>query len=147
MPKAAPAKQPAPTDPADAVIGPRLARLASRDTITVADQTFVLVPEDDYRRNAGLPPLAELPPADAKGRRPAAEFARASIARTVVRDREAAGMTQRELAAAAGITPAMLCRVERATVTAGVATLSKIEAALEAAKAKAAAARHAGGRG
>ena len=113
------------------------------DRVTIKGETFVLVPEDEHRRDAGMPPLPAMPPADAAGNRPAVGFARASIARTVVRMRESVGLTQRQLAAAAGITPAMLCRVETAAVSATVATLTKIENAVRREQAKLDAARHA----
>jgi len=79
--------------------------------IEVAGERFVLVQEAEYERlcaRAGetiplddddLPPL---PKPDRRGRFPALEYARASLARDVVRDRRAAGLTQRELADLAG---------------------------------------------
>jgi hypothetical protein len=42
------------------------------------------------------------PKADKQGRFPALEYARASLARDVIRDRRAAGLTQQELAELAG---------------------------------------------
>ncbi len=100
------------------------------ERITVAHHTFVLVPEEEYRANAGLTPLPPLPPADADGNRPAVDFCRANIARTIIRRREAAGLTQRELAAAAGVTPAVLCRVERGRTTPTLNTVVRIDNAL-----------------
>jgi hypothetical protein len=48
----------------------------------------------EYKRLIkGVP---ELPPADANGSRPAVAFADAAIARSLVRDRESVGMTQKE---------------------------------------------------
>ena len=128
--------------PAGAVDRPVPPAVRRHDRVTIKGETFVLVPEAEHRRDAGLPPLPRTPPADDRGYVPAAEALRASIARDVVRMRESVGMTQRQLAAAAGITPAMLCRVETAAVSATVATLTKIENAVNRQRAKADAARH-----
>jgi transcriptional regulator with XRE-family HTH domain len=74
-----------------------------------------------------VPPL---PPADENGNYPAVETTEALIARGIVRDREAMGMTQKELAAAAGIQAAMLNRIERGVNLPSMRTAKKIETAL-----------------
>ena len=140
---AAPAANDANGRPAEAIDRPVPSAVRRHDRVTIKDQTFVLVPEEDYRRNAGLPPLPAMPPTDEDGNYPAVEACRVNIARDVVRMRESVGMTQRQLAAAAGITPAVLCRVETAAVSATVATLTKIENAVRREQSKADAARHA----
>jgi ribosome-binding protein aMBF1 (putative translation factor) len=71
----------------------------------------------------GMPPL---PPADAAGNRPAVAAAEAMI----VRDREAVGLTQTELAAAAGIRVEVLNRIERGVNLPSMRTATKIENAL-----------------
>jgi len=43
------------------------------------------------------------PPADALGNRPAVAFARVSIARSIIAERKAAGLSQQELARRAGV--------------------------------------------
>lgn len=97
-------------------------------------QTFVLVPADAWARIAGgTTPMPELPPADAKGSRDALAFARATIARGIIRDRVAAGLSQAELARRARIQPAVLNRIERGRVVADESTLKKIDVALRAA--------------
>lgn len=77
-----------------------------------------------------------MPEEDANGNVPAVEYARASIAREVVTRRLAAGMTQQQLAAAARVRVETLRRIENARHTADVATLTKIDAALNAAPKK-----------
>jgi DNA-binding XRE family transcriptional regulator len=75
-----------------------------------------------------LPPW---PPADAQGNRPALEFARVSIARDIIKERTALGLTQQELAKLAGICQETLCRLETGKHAPNVRTVDKIEAALK----------------
>jgi DNA-binding XRE family transcriptional regulator len=98
------------------------------NTIFIDKKKFVLVPWADYKlMEKGVPPL---PPADARGNRPAVAAAEAMIARSIVRDREAVNLTQKELAEAAGIRVEILNRAERGVVVPSVRTLTKIENAL-----------------
>lgn len=77
---------------------------------------------------ADLPPL---PAPDAQGNYPAVEYARASLARKIIHDRVAAGLTQRELAKLAGISFEHLCRIETGKHTASVPAIDKIDCALK----------------
>jgi len=100
------------------------------DTLILKGKKFVLVPEVEFkamRKTHGAPAL---PAADSNGNRPAVAFADATIARSIVRDREAVGMTQTELAVAAGIRVEILNRAERGATVPSVRTLQKIENAL-----------------
>jgi DNA-binding XRE family transcriptional regulator len=105
--------------------------------ITKAGKRFVLVPEDEFQRlselEAKLPPL---PAADAQGNRPAVEFARATIARGIIRDRKALGLSQAALARLAGVRVETLNRIEKGHVTADMATLAKVDQAIQRAKQK-----------
>jgi DNA-binding XRE family transcriptional regulator len=99
------------------------------DTAVIGKKKYVLVPAAEYRRlTSGEPP--PLPPADEDGNRPAIAFAQATIARSIVRDRKKVGLTQRQLADAAGIRVEVLNRAERGVVVPSVRTLTKIENAL-----------------
>ncbi|MCI0379465.1 MAG: helix-turn-helix domain-containing protein [Gemmataceae bacterium] len=89
--------------------------------------------EFDRLRERRLPTL---PAADADGHFPAVAYARASLARKIVRDRTNAGLTQKELAKKAGIRVETLCRVETGKHTPSLATLHKIDRALNAAPVK-----------
>lgn len=75
--------------------------------------------------------MPELPEADANGDRPALAFMRAIIARGIIRDRVAAGLSQAALARRAGMEPATLNRIERAKVTPDEATIRKIDKAIK----------------
>jgi DNA-binding XRE family transcriptional regulator len=97
--------------------GKARARLQSKKTSRLLD-------DDD----AELPALA---PADEHGRYPAIETARVIIARQVIRGRKAAGWTQAELAARAGVRPETISRIETGKHSAGVQTMAKIDRALK----------------
>ncbi|MFH0980822.1 MAG: helix-turn-helix transcriptional regulator [Planctomycetota bacterium] len=98
----------------------------------------VILPRADYERLNGLAKAAELPPLpkpDADGNYPAVEYARASLARNIIRSRVEAGLTQLELAKLAGIRNETLCRIERGQHTPSVATIARVEKALKQASA------------
>ena len=75
--------------------------------------------------------MASLPKPDAQGNYPAVEYARASLARKIIRDRVAAGLNQRELATMAGVRVETLCRIETGKHTPSVPTVDKIDRALK----------------
>ena len=72
-----------------------------------------------------------LPRPDAAGNVPAVAFARATLARKLIRDRRRVGLTQAELARRARMTPEMLCRIEKGKVMPDPATFNRIHRALE----------------
>ena len=59
------------------------------------------------------------------------EYARASLARKIVKARRMAGLTQADLARRAGIRPETLNRIEKGRTTPDVATIARIERAIE----------------
>jgi len=113
-------------------------------TLTVGGKQFAILPWSEYEQLRALAragddrDLPALPEPDAQGNYPAVPYARASLARKIVRRRWSAGLSQAELARRAGIRPETLNRIERATRTPGVATVEKIVRALERAEAEAA---------
>lgn len=109
-------------------------RRNERVRLKLAGREYVVVSREDYDRLVGLARTAEmphLPSRDADGNFPAAEYARASIARTIVQERVRAGLTQRELARLAGVRVETLCRIEKGRNTASMPTVAKIEQALQ----------------
>lgn len=102
----------------------------SYGTMTLEGKRYVLVPEAEFDRLVGAPPVPDRPAADANGRRPAVATAEAAIARNLVRDREAVGFTREQLAAAAGIRVEILARAEGGVKVPSLRTLTRIEAAL-----------------
>jgi DNA-binding XRE family transcriptional regulator len=96
-------------------------------TIVLNGKRFVILPEAEFRR------ITALPPADARGNRPAVAAMRAVLARDIIGDRERVGWTQAELARRAGIRVETLNRIETGKHTPSVASIEKIDAALRAA--------------
>lgn len=108
--------------------------MATQQTILVDGKPYVLLPRDEYERLTTLAKAADLPPLpkpDAKGNYPAVEYARASLARKIIRDRVAAGLSQRKLAELAGISFEHLCRIEAGKHTPGLPTIDKLDRALK----------------
>jgi DNA-binding XRE family transcriptional regulator len=103
-------------------------------TILLEGKPYVVLPRDEYDRLSTLAKAGELPPLpkpDAHGNYPAVEYARASLARKLIRDRVEAGLSQRELATRAGIRVETLCRIETGKHTPSVPTVDKIDQALK----------------
>jgi ribosome-binding protein aMBF1 (putative translation factor) len=103
-------------------------------TILLEGKTYVVLPRDEYDRLTTLAKAGELPPlpqADAQGNYPAVEYACASLARKIIRDRVAAGLSQRDLAARAGVRVETLCRIETGKHIPSVPTIDKLDLALK----------------
>lgn len=111
-------------------------------SIEIEGKRFVLVPAAEYERlrrgsprakahGSGMPPL---PPADADGARPAADFLAVSIARDVIRERQALGLSQAQLARLAGVRQETVCRLETGKHSPVARTVEKIERALATAR-------------
>ncbi len=108
--------------------------MTAQQTIMVDGKPYVLLPRDEYEKLTTLAKAADLPPfpkPDAKGNYPAVEYARASLARKIIRDRVAAGLSQRKLAELAGMSFEHLCRIETGKHTPSVPTIDKIDRALK----------------
>jgi len=103
-------------------------------TLRLQGGTFVLVPMKEFNRLRSKDSMPSLPPLSPDGTYPAVAAGRVSIARSIIRDREAAGLTQKELAHRAGIRVETLNRIEKAKVTPDTATIAKIDRALNAAQ-------------
>lgn len=108
--------------------------MATQQTITIEGRAYVLLPRDEYERLTTLAKAADLPALpkpDSKGNYPAVEYATASLARKIIRDRAAAGLTQRKLAELAGISFENLCRIETGKHVPSVPTIEKIDRAIK----------------
>ncbi len=103
-------------------------------TILLEGKPYVVLPREEYDRLTTLAKAGELPPlpeADAQGNYPAVEYARASLARKIIRDRVAAGLSQRDLAERAGVRVETLCRIETGKHVPSVPTIDKLDRALK----------------
>src|SRR3989304_864293 len=106
-------------------MGTAIVKLDGRD--------YVILPRADYVRLSKLAKAAELPPLpepDAHGNYPAVDYARASLARNIIRGRVEAGLTQLELAKLAGIRNETLCRIESGKHTPSMASVTRLKRAL-----------------
>jgi DNA-binding XRE family transcriptional regulator len=99
------------------------------DTITRKGRKFVLVPIEEYERMNGEPP-PPFPPIDADGTSNAIGFARASIARRLIADRRAAGLSQQQLSKLAHVRQETISRIESGKQTATVRVIDKLDKAL-----------------
>ena len=107
-----------------------------RQTLTIQGKHFVLLEEAELRQLERRATKAEsklptYPPADAKGNRPAVEYLRVSIARDIVQERQALGLSQERLASLAGLRQETLSRLESGKHSPTVRTVEKIDQALK----------------
>ena len=108
-------------------------------TLTLAGERFVILPEAQYREMVEETWEPPLPQPDAAGNYPAVEAARVLLARKIIRARRALGLTQVDLAKRAGVRVETISRLEHAKHSAGIPTVDKIDRALKAAEAERAA--------
>ena len=107
-----------------------------RQTIEIYGKRFVMVEEAELNRleqraARSESPLPPLPAADAKGNRPALDYIRVSIARDIIRERRALGLTQQRLAKLAGVRQETLSRLESGKHSPTVRTVEKIDRAMK----------------
>jgi DNA-binding XRE family transcriptional regulator len=91
------------------------------DTVTRRGRKFVLVPLEEF---------AALPPVDSDGTSNAIDFARASIARRLVADRHAAGLSQQRLGKLAHVRQETISRIESGKQTATMQVINKLDKAI-----------------
>jgi DNA-binding XRE family transcriptional regulator len=113
---------------------------AKPEVRTINGRRVVLLEEVEYERLRQRADEWEplLPEPNERGNYPAAEYARVSLARKILRQRRRAGLTQVELARRAGIRPETLNRIEQGKTAPSVATVEKIDRALRKAEREAA---------
>ena len=99
------------------------------DTVTRKGRKFVLVPLEEYERLT-TGELPSLPPVDSDGSSNAIDFARASIARRLIADRHAAGLSQQRLAKLAHVRQETISRIESGKQTATVQVIDKLDKAI-----------------
>jgi DNA-binding XRE family transcriptional regulator len=108
----------------------------SRQIVQRNGKRYALVEPAELRRlerlaaHAQKPSLPEWPAADAAGNRPAVAFARVSIARKIIEQRHALGLTQQELARLAGVRQETISRLESGKHSPTIRTVDKIDEAL-----------------
>ena len=109
--------------------------------VEVGGKRFVFLPEVEYERlchGAGEAvtmhdgKMPALPKPDKHGRFPALQYARISLARDIIRDRNGVGLSQQRLADLAGVRQETLSRIETGRHTASERTVDKVMRAIEA---------------
>jgi len=106
-------------------------------SVEIDGRPYVILPREEYERLTTLAKAAELPPLPERnenGNYPAVAYARASLARKIIRDRAAAGLTQKQLAQRAGVRVETLCRIETGKHTPSLPTIEKLDRALKRAR-------------
>ena len=102
-----------------------------REVMTIHGKRCVAIEETELRRPQRLAgrasPLPPLPLADAKGNRPALEYLQVSIARDIIKERCALGLSQLQLAELAGLRQETLSRLESGKHSPTVRTVEKID--------------------
>ena len=108
-----------------------------RQMVSVQGKRYALVEPAELRKLEKLAAKAETtvlppwPPADADGNRPALEFTRVSIARSIIEERRALGLSQLDLAKLAGLRQETVSRLESGQHTPTIRTVDKIDQALK----------------
>jgi DNA-binding XRE family transcriptional regulator len=107
--------------------------MSAVQTLDIRGRKFVLIPESEYRRLTKrlVPAIPRMPAMSSDGTYPAAEAMRAMMARKIIAARKAVGLSQVALARKAGIRVETLNRLEKGKHTPDLATMAKINKALD----------------
>ncbi len=116
-----------------------MSTIGKQVTVQIAGKRLVILEQAEYERlcrlagqavvgDDDLPPLPE---PDAQGRVPAIEFTRISIARDIIRERKAAGLSQQALAGLTGMRQETISRIESGKHTPTVRTIDRIDRVLK----------------
>jgi DNA-binding XRE family transcriptional regulator len=107
--------------------------------IELAGTRYIVLQESEYERLCREASAAAdhddgppFPEPDKDGNFEAQEFSRVCIARSLVRDRKAVGLTQQRLATLAHVRQETISRLESGKHVASIPTLEKIDRAIEA---------------
>ena len=110
----------------------------SVQTLEIKGKRMIQMPEREYLelirridRKEAETDMPSLPRKLEDGNYPALEYARASLARKIIRDRRRLGLSQVELARRAGIAAESLNRLEHAKTNPTMRTVQKIDRALK----------------
>jgi DNA-binding XRE family transcriptional regulator len=107
--------------------------MSTVQTLDIRGKKFVLIPEAEYRRltRQRSPAVPSMPPLSSDGTYPAARAMRTMMARKIIAARKAVGLSQAALARKAGIRVETLNRLEKGKHTPDLATMAKINKALD----------------
>ena len=107
--------------------------MSTVQTLDIRGEKYVLIPQAQYQRltKRATPAVPALPPRSADGTYPAAQAMRAMMARKIIAARGAVGLSQAALARKAGIRVETLNRLEKGKHTPDLATMAKLNKALD----------------
>jgi DNA-binding XRE family transcriptional regulator len=107
--------------------------MSTIQTLDIKGKKFVLIPASEYRRltKRQTKTIAIMPPLSADGTYPAAKAMRIMMAQKIVAARHSVGLSQIDLARKAGIRVETLNRLEKGKHTPDLATMAKINKALD----------------
>jgi DNA-binding XRE family transcriptional regulator len=107
--------------------------MSAVQTLDIRGKKFVLIPQSEYRRltRRPAPSLPRMPEMSPDGTYPAAGAMRTMMARKIIAARNAVGLSQTALARKAGIRVETLNRLEKGKHTPDLATMAKINRALD----------------
>jgi DNA-binding XRE family transcriptional regulator len=107
--------------------------MSTVQTLDIRGKKFVLIPESEYRRltKRTASAVPTMPALSRDGTYPAAEAMRAMMAKKIIAARQAVGLSQSALARHAGIRVETLNRLEKGKHTPDLATMAKINKALD----------------
>jgi DNA-binding XRE family transcriptional regulator len=107
--------------------------MSTIQTLDIRGRKFVVIPESEYRRltKRSAPAVPPMPNVSPDGTYPAADAMRAMMARKIIAARNAVGLSQAALARKAGIRVETLNRLEKGKHTPDLATMAKINKALD----------------
>jgi DNA-binding XRE family transcriptional regulator len=103
-------------------------------TVCLEGREYVIIPLDEYERlmlKAQAADLPALPERGSDGTYPALEYVRIALARDIILARVEAGLTQLQLAELASVRLETLRRVESGQNSSSIATVDKIDRALQ----------------
>ena len=107
--------------------------MSNIQSLDIRGRKFVVIPESEYRRltKRSAPAVSPMPTISPDGTYPAADAMRAMMAQKIIAARNAIGLSQAALARKAGIRVETLNRLEKGKHTPDLATMAKINKALD----------------
>ena len=116
-----------------------MSTIGKQVTFQVAGKRLVILEQAEYERLCRLAgqsvaeedDLPSLPEPDEHGRVPAIEFTRISIARDIIRERKALGLSQQSLANLAGMRQETVSRLESGRHTPTARTIDRLDRVLK----------------
>jgi ribosome-binding protein aMBF1 (putative translation factor) len=95
--------------------------------VTLNGGEYVIIAKSEYDRLTKIANLPAYPEPDTEGTYPAVDYARVSLARKLIRRREALGWSQADLAKHSGMRVETLNRIERGKTTPSLRSVQRLD--------------------